>query len=1144
MTPVDLNIAEGETGRYTLKLASQPSEDVTVKFLTYPIVRATPTELTFTTEDWNDTQTVKVAADDDNDSLDAWAAVLHQIVGESSANWTFVRVVVDDQDTPLAVSGSTSADYVENGNSPVATYSVTNTGNGNVSWRLFGDDKNDFSINSSGELTFTTPPDHENPADADGDNVYRVTVHASNGTSTGVLLGVEINVTDEGEPPTAPGAPTVSGKTGTFDSLDVTWTAPTNTGKPNIDSYDLRYIGSDAENKADFNWSEGPQDQTDTSATITDLDSGRPYDVQVLATNADGDSPWSTTGMGRTNTPNDAPAFLSNETGIRSVAENTALGVSIGAPVAANDQDNDTLTYSLGRTDAESFSIVTTTGQLLTNAELDYEGRSTYRVTVSVLDGLDANGNPDTATDDSIGVTIGVTNLDEPGTVTLSPNQPKVDTSQVATLEDPDGHLSSVSWEWEKSSDKANWATVVGATSDSYTPRQSDVGHYLRANASYTDGHGSGKSAQAETGNKVQTVPGPPAIESVSPNDRTLTVSWTAPAADGGTAITTYDLRYIRSDASDKTDASWTSKAGVWTSGALRYTLGSLNNGVEYDLQVRAVNAVGGGSWSSRAIGTPRTTPGTPAISSVTSGDRVLTVSWFAPGNDGGAEITGYDLRYIRSDASDKADENWMVEEGIWNSGVLRYELSGLTNGVDYDLQLRAVNIAGDGEWSGSTSGAPQTRPAAPTINSMDSGNNFLTVTWSPPTDTGGLNIQSYDLRYIRSDALDKADDDWTGRESIWTSGNLEYTLSGLSNGVGYDLQVRAVTSAEDGPWSATAAGTPQTTPDAPSINPISPGNRTLSVAWSAPSNTGGAAIASYDLRYIRSDAPNKTDANWTGREAIWTSGNLQYTLSSLTNGIEYDIQVRAVNAVGNGSWSATATGTPQTTADAPSIDLITPGNRALSAAWSAPSNTGGFAIISYDMRYIRNDASDKVDPNNWTLREDIWESGSLEHTITGLTNEVEYDVQVRAVDAVGNGPWSASAIGTPAPGQDGTTNAAPVFTEGTRTVRSVAENVTAGTNLGSPVEATDADDDTLTYTLSGVDAESFDIDASAGQLQTKATLDAEMKSSYTVEVTASDSSDSTLTITVIITVTDVDYDCVSGNAVADADNNPGLVSD
>ena len=782
---------------------------------------------------------------------------------------------------------------------------------------------------------------------------------------------------------------------------------------------------------------------------------------------------------------------------------------------------------------------------MLTNAELDYEGRSTYRVTVSVLDGLDANGNPDTATDDSIEVTIGVTNLDELGTVTLSPNQPKVDTSQVATLEDPDGHLSSVSWEWEKSSDKANWATVVGATSDSYTPRQSDVGHYLRANASYTDGHGSGKSAQAETGNKVQTVPGPPAIESVSPNDRTLTVSWTAPAADGGTAITTYDLRYIRSDASDKTDASWTNEEGVWTSGALRYTLGSLNNGVEYDSQVRAVNAVGGGSWSSRAIGTPRTTPGTPAISSVTSGDRVLTVSWLSPGNDGGAEITGYDLRYIRSDASDKADENWMVEEGIWNSGVLRYELSGLTNGVDYDLQLRAVNIAGDGPWSATAAGTPQTTPDAPSINPISPGNRTLSVAWSAPSNTGGAAIASYDLRYIRSDAPNKTDANWTEREAIWTSGNLQYTLSGLTNGIEYDIQVRAVNAVGNGSWSATATGTPQTTADAPSIDLITPGNRALSAAWSAPSNTGGFAIISYDMRYIRNDASDKVDPNnWTLREDIWESGSLEHTITGLTNGVEYDVQVRAVNAVGNGLWSATATGTPQTTPGAPTISSTTSGDGTLSISWSDPSSTGGTAITSYDLRHIRSDATDKANPDSWTLEEGVWESGSLEHTITGLTNEVEYDVQVRAVNAVGNGPWSASAIGTPAPGQDGTTNAAPVFTEGTRTVRSVAENVTAGTNLGSPVEATDADDDTLTYTLSGVDAESFDIDASAGQLQTKATLDAETKSSYTVEVTASDSSDSTSTITVIITVTDVDYDCVSGNAVADADNNPGLVSD
>ena len=61
-----------------------------------------------------------------------------------------------------------------------------------------------------------------------------------------------------------------------------------------------------------------------------------------------------------------------------------------------------------------------------------------------------------------------------------------------------------------------------------------------------------------------------------------------------------------------------------------------------------------------------------------------------------------------------------------------------------------------------------------------------------------------------------------------------------------------------------------------------------------------------------------------------------------------------------------------------------------------------------------------------------------------------------------------------------------PVFTEGARTTRSVSESVAPGTDIGAPVEATDADDDTLTYTLGGPDAESFDIDASTGQLMTR----------------------------------------------------------
>ena len=159
--------------------------------------------------------------------------------------------------------------------------------------------------------------------------------------------------------------------------------------------------------------------------------------------------------------------------------------------------------------------------------------------------------------------------------------------------------------------------------------------------------------------------------------------------------ITSYDLRYIRSDAPSKADSNWTERDGIWTSGALRHILSGLTNGVDYDVQVRAVNAVGNGSWSGAGAGKPLTTPGPPTIDSVTPGDETLAVSWSAPADTGGSQVTGYDLRYIRSDAPSKADANWAVRDSVWSSGALSYELDGLTNGVGYDLQVRAVNEAG-----------------------------------------------------------------------------------------------------------------------------------------------------------------------------------------------------------------------------------------------------------------------------------------------------------------------------------------------------------------------------------------------------------------------------------------------------------------
>ena len=135
-------------------------------------------------------------------------------------------------------------------------------------------------------------------------------------------------------------------------------------------------------------------------------------------------------------------------------------------------------------------------------------------------------------------------------------------------------------------------------------------------------------------------------------------------------------------------------------------------------------------------------------------------------------------------------------------------------------------------------------------------------------------------------------------------------------------------------------------------------------------------------------------------------------------------------------------------------------------------------------------------------------------------------------VDLDGDGAATAAEFG----GQGRTVPAPPVFTEGASATRSVAENTAAGENIGDPVAATDPNNDTLTYTLGGADAESFDIEESSGQLQTKAALDYETKTSYTVEVTATDPSGASATITVTITVTDVDLGTLGNRYDADRD--------
>ena len=203
--------------------------------------------------------------------------------------------------------------------------------------------------------------------------------------------------------------------------------------------------------------------------------------------------------------------------------------------------------------------------------------------------------------------------------------------------------------------------------------------------------------------------------------------------------------------------------------------------------------------------------------------------------------------------------------------------------------------------------------PGAPDIDNVTPGGDTLEIDWKAPTDTGETAITSYDLRYIREDATDKSDDNWSVETGVGTPSNRSYTITGLRGGVKYEFQLRAHNDAGHGPWSQAEADEPTTVkPAAPTITSISRGDRTLAVVWTPPADTGGGVITAYDVRYIETSEDETVESNWTVRDNAWRSGDLRYVISSLTNATEYDVQARAVNSAGDGAWSGTEIGTPQ----------------------------------------------------------------------------------------------------------------------------------------------------------------------------------------------------------------------------------------
>ena len=201
----------------------------------------------------------------------------------------------------------------------------------------------------------------------------------------------------------------------------------------------------------------------------------------------------------------------------------------------------------------------------------------------------------------------------------------------------------------------------------------------------------------------------------------------------------------------------------------------------------------------------------------------------------------------------------------------------------------------------------------------------------------------------------------------------------------------------------------------------------------------------------------------------------------------------------------------PPSAPAAPKVAGIPGSTDKVRVTWAEPANTGT-RITGYDVHY-------REVGSGW----DRWTHTSADRStiITGLKAGTRYETQVRAKNDEGTSEWSR--VGTGAPNPD-VANRNPTFSGGSRTL-SVAENTPPNTDVGAPLAATDRDGDTLTYTLEGADADSFDVlsTSDGGQIRTSAALNHEEKASYSVTVRVRDGRGGADAANVTIRVTDVD---------------------
>ena len=1003
-------------------------------------------------------------------------------------------VFTEGEDTTRAIAENTATD-ADIG----AVVAATDDADDTLTYTLSGTNASSFSIvSTSGQLRTRAALNYE------AKSSYSVTITVSDGTLSDTIT-VTINVTNVNE------APVFTNGSSTTRTVAENTASSTNIGSA-VSATDvdvgttLRYTlgGTNASSFSIVSTS----GQLKTKAAL-DHESKSSYSVTVSVSDGNGGSDSITVRINVTDV-NEAPVFDDGATTTRWIAENTRAGVNIQSAVSATDVDvGTTLRYTLGGTNAASFSIVSTSGQLQTNAALDYETKRSYSVTINVSDG--------TLTD-TITVRINVTNVNEAPVFTNG----STTTRTVA----------------ENTRAGVNIQSAVSAT-------DVDVGNTLTYSLGGTNASSfsiNSTSGQLQTNAALDYETKQSYSVTINVSDGTLTDTITvrinvtnvneAPVFTNGSTTTRSIAENTRAGVNIQSVVSATD---VDVGTTLRYTLGGTNASsfsiVSTSGQLKTKAALNHESKSSYSV-TVSVSDGNGGSDSITVRINVTDVNE-APVFDDGATTTRWiDENVGGSWGGTISDTVSATDEDVGDT--LRYTLSGT------DAAL--FSIDNTGQLSTTTYIDYESTPyyyVTATVSDGDLSDTIdvtievSNVNEAPVFDDGATTARWIDENVggswggTISDTVSATDED--------VGDTLRYTLSGtdaasfsidntgqLSTTTYIDYESTpyyyVTATVSDGDLSDTI----DVTIEVSNVNEAPVFDDGATTARWIDENTRAGVNIQRAVSATDEDVGNTLTYSLGGTNA--SSFSINSTTGQLQTNAALDYETKTSYSVtisvsdGNsGSDSISVTIYVTDVNEAPVFD-----DGATTVRWIDENTRAGVNIQR---------AVSATDADNDTLTYSLGGTDAASFDIdttsgqlqTNAALDYETKTSYSVTISVSDGNSGSDSISVRINVRDVDENRAPVFTNGSTTTRSVYENTPSGRNIGSAVSATDADNDTLRYSLSGTDAASFDIVSTSGQLQTSAALDYETKRSYSVTITVSDDNDGTDTITVTITITDVD---------------------